>query len=153
MSIDNPIKTRHILLNNGLDQRMVQLMSQKNYELKEQRHHARTALGLPAELTLNAKTHAVWVQDISLKGVLITGSAPTLVRIEPQSTGHLVIRSDPEQITVLELDIRIARINAGLIGATWGTIDLENLTSLRELLNANFADSALLERELFELVH
>ena len=128
-------------------------MSQKNSELTEHRHHTRTALGLPAELKIDATTHAVWIQDISLKGVLISDPALSLVRIDPQSTKHLVILSDPERVTLLELDIRIVRINAGLIGATWGTIDLENLTALRALLNAHFADSALLERELFELVH
>lgn len=128
-------------------------MSQKQYELKEQRHHARTALGLPAELTLDGLTHAVWIQDISLKGMLITGLPPSLVGIEPQSTGHLVILSDPERIPLLALDIHIVRINAGLMGASWATIDLENLTSLRELLNVHLADSALLDRELFELVH
>ncbi len=128
-------------------------MSQNNSESKEHRHHTRTALDLPAELKIDATTHAVWIQDISLKGVLITYPAQSLKLIEPQSTGHLVILSDPERIALLELDIHIVRINTGLIGATWGTIDLDNLTALRELLNAHFADHALLKRELFELVH
>jgi hypothetical protein len=128
-------------------------MSQSHCASKEHRHHTRTALDLPAELQMGATTHAVWIQDISLKGVLITDPAQSLKLIEPQSTGHLVIRSDPERVILIELDIRAVRINAGLIGATWGTIDLDNLTALRELLNAHFVDHALLQRELFELVH
>ncbi|MGC8698308.1 MAG: PilZ domain-containing protein [Halothiobacillus sp.] len=128
-------------------------MSQNNFELKEQRHHTRTALDLPAELRLDAITYAVWIQDISLKGVLITDPSPTFELIKPQSTGHLALFSDPERMTLLELDIKIVRIKPRQIGATWHTIDLDNLTQLRALLNVHFADPDLLTRDLGELVH
>ncbi|OYV25752.1 MAG: hypothetical protein B7Z82_08025, partial [Halothiobacillus sp. 20-54-6] len=59
--------------------------------------------------------------------------------------------SDPERIPLLELDVFVLRNTSGLIGATWGRIDLDNLTQLRELLSANFANAQLIERELFEL--
>ncbi|MHB1228902.1 MAG: PilZ domain-containing protein [Halothiobacillus sp.] len=126
-------------------------MNQNNSVPEEQRHHARSALGLPAEFKSGTEVYSVWIQDISLKGVRIKCPAEEINHIIPKSTGHLVILSDPERIPLLELDVFVLRNTSGLIGATWGRIDLDNLTQLRELLSANFANAQLIERELFEL--
>jgi len=125
---------------------------------KEQRKFARLALSLPGSLKLENKKYRVRIQDISLKGALIEQEHSqnddfSKLDLQKNSSGHLVILADPEDIPLLELDVQILRNQAGMIGLTWPTIDLDNLTQLREILIANLANEELIDRDLLELFH
>jgi hypothetical protein len=123
---------------------------------KENRKYARLTLSLPGCLKLSGEEYRVHIRDISLKGALIeqehsqNGSTAAL-DLQKDSSGHLVILADPEDIPLLELDVQILRNQSGMVGLTWPTIDLDNLTQLREILVANLANEELIERDLFEL--
>lgn len=122
----------------------------------EKRKYARLTLSLPGCLKLSEGEYRVHIRDISLKGALIeqdhsqNGNTATL-DLQKDSSGHLVILADPEDIPLLELDVQILRNQSGMVGLTWPTIDLDNLTQLREILVANLANEELIERDLFEL--
>lgn len=123
---------------------------------KENRKYARLSLSLPGRLKLEGKAYRVHIRDISLKGALIEQDAPNnasvgALNLQEVAAGHLTILADPEDIPLLELDVQILRIQSGLIGLTWPTIDLDNLTQLREILVANLANEELIERDLIEL--
>lgn len=123
---------------------------------KEHRKYARLTLSLPGCLKLSEEEYRVRIRDISLKGALIeqehsqNGNTAAL-DLQKDSSGHLVILADPEDIPLLELDVQILRNQSGMVGLTWPTIDLDNLTQLREILVANLANEELIERDLFEL--
>lgn len=131
-------------------------MSPDSASPKENRKYARLTLSLPGRLKLSEGEYRVRIQDISLKGALIeqehsqNGNTATL-DLQKDSSGHLVILADPEDIPLLELDVQILRNQSGMVGLTWPTIDLDNLTQLREILVANLANEELIERDLFEL--
>lgn len=123
---------------------------------KENRKYARLLLSLPGLLKLEGETYRVHIRDISLKGALIEQDASNNARsstlsFQNDDHGHLTILADPEDIPLLELDIQILRNQSGMIGLTWPTIDLDNLTQLREILLANLANEELIERDLIEL--
>ncbi|OZB37355.1 MAG: hypothetical protein B7X44_02050 [Halothiobacillus sp. 15-55-196] len=123
---------------------------------KEKRKFVRLALSLPGSLKLEKKKYRVRIQDISLKGALIEqehsqNDDSSKLDLQENSSGHLVILADPEDIPLLELDVQILRNQSGMIGLTWPTIDLNNLTQLREILIANLANDELIYRDLLEL--
>lgn len=124
----------------------------------EQRKYARLPLFLPGCLKLSQREFRVWIRDISLKGALVeqlpnqNDTTPTF-NPHKNHSGQLVITADPEGITLLELEVQILRNQSGMIGLTWPTIDLDNLTQLREILMANLANEALIERDFFNLFH
>lgn len=131
-------------------------MSQDTAPPEEHRKYARLTLSLPGSLKLSEGEYRVRIRDISLKGALIehehsqNGDSVEL-NIQKDSSGHLVILTDPEDIPLLELDVQILRIESGMVGLMWPTIDLDNLIQLREILVANLANEELIERELYEL--
>lgn len=122
----------------------------------EHRKYSRLSLSLPGSLMLEGVVFRVRIRDISLKGALVeqdkskneNGATLNLLK---DSSGHLSILADPEGTPLLELDVQILRNQSGMVGLTWPTIDLDNLTQLREILVANLANEELIERELFEL--
>ena len=125
---------------------------------KEQRKFTRLALSLPGSLKFENKKYRVRIQDISLKGALIEqergqNDDSSKLDFQKNSSGHLVILADPEDIPLLELDVQILRNQSNMIGLTWPTIDLDNLTQLREILIANLANEELIDRDLLELFH
>ncbi|OZB73330.1 MAG: hypothetical protein B7X37_08745 [Halothiobacillus sp. 14-55-98] len=125
---------------------------------KEQRKFARLSLSLPGSLKFEKRDYRVRIQDISLKGALIEqehtqNDDSSKLDLQKNSSGHLVILADPEDIPLLELDVKILRNQSGMIGLTWPTIDLDNLTQLREILIANLANEELIDRDLLELFH
>ncbi|ACX96124.1 PilZ domain-containing protein [Halothiobacillus neapolitanus] len=133
-------------------------MSQEATSPKEQRKFTRLELSLPGSLKLENKKYRVRIQDISLKGALIEqehgqNDDSSKLDFQKNSSGHLVILADPEDIPLLELDVQILRNQSGMIGLTWPTIDLDNLTQLREILIANLANEELIDRDLIELFH
>jgi hypothetical protein len=133
-------------------------MSPEAISPKEQRKFARLSLSLPGSLNFEKRDYRVRIQDISLKGALIEqehtqNDDSSKLDLQKNSSGHLVILADPEDIPLLELDVQILRNKSGMIGLTWPTIDLDNLTQLREILIANLANEELIDRDLLELFH
>ena len=123
---------------------------------KENRKYARLSLSLPGSLKLSGGEYRVRIRDISLKGALIEhehspSDITDALDFQKDTSGHLIILADPEDIPLLELDVQILRNQSGMVGLTWPTIDLDNLTQLREILVANLANEELIERDLFEL--
>lgn len=131
-------------------------MSQNTASPNEKRQFKRLALSLPGRLALKGHALPVQIKDISLKGALValeqdTTETTIAVDLTKDASGHLVILADPEEVPLLELNVQLLRDQSGMIAVTWPTIDLDNLTQLREILVINLADEALIERDLLEL--
>lgn len=117
----------------------------------EHRHHVRPALGLPAIVRLNGQPLDALVQDISLKGALLKLNQPQTQPLSLNTPLHLDLLSDPEHILLLSLDALVRHASTCWLGVSWPTIDLDNLTELKQLLIANVANDQLIDRELSEL--
>ncbi len=83
--------------------------------------------------------------DISLKGALI--------HTPPEWNGKvgepcvMQLRLDPSTETIA-MDMEVRRADGERLGLHCRMIDVESLTHLRRLLELNFGDPALVEREL-----
>lgn len=117
----------------------------------EHRHHVRPTLGLPAIVRLNGQPLDALVQDISLKGALLKLNQPQTQPLGLNTPLHLDLLSDPEHILLLSLDALVRHASTCWLGVSWPTIDLDNLTELKQLLIANVANDQLIDRELSEL--
>ncbi len=122
-----------------------------NERLHEHRRHVRPILGLPARLRLHEASLGAIVEDISLKGALLRLDEPLAQPLDIGTALHLDLLSDPEHMTLLSLDAEVRHASSAWLGVYWPTIDLDNLTALRQLLIANVADDQRIDRELSEL--
>lgn len=117
----------------------------------EHRHFVRLALGLPAVVRYGENTDHVIVHDISLKGALLKLAHPLAPAPSLGSALHFDLFSDPERILLLSLDASVRHAADHWLGVSWPTIDLDNLTALRQLLVAHVTNESLIDRELSEL--
>ncbi|WP_407276364.1 PilZ domain-containing protein [Halothiobacillus sp. DCM-1] len=115
------------------------------------RHYVRPALGLPAVVRLQGQELGALVTDISLKGALLKLDTPLPQPCALNTALHLDLLSDPERILLLSLNAEVRHASSHWLGVSWPTIDLDNLTTLRQLLIANVADDQQIDRELSEL--
>lgn len=131
-------------------------MSSSKPPQENHRRHTRLALSLPGQLELSDEVWNVWIRDVSLKGALVEQKdyheSDSFFESRINCAGHLRILTDPEHKTLLEWDVRVIHGHENMIGVAWPTIDLDNLTILREILVANLANEELIERELTELL-
>ena len=117
----------------------------------EHRHFVRPVLGLPAVVHCGGDSYGAMVHDISLKGALLKLDSSLPYPLHLNTALHLELLSDPEHIPLLSLDALVRHASTCWLGVSWPTIDLDNLTALRQLLVANVADDQLIDRELTEL--
>jgi hypothetical protein len=126
------------------------------------RRFLRSVFQAPARLTLSSGMLDVQVVDISLKGVLAelrAGAGTTL----PVQGGRGRLRMSLSATDYIAMDVAVARVQqieagTGGFGTAWqiglqcAHIDLDSVTHLRQLIERNMQDPALLGRELAVLI-
>lgn len=118
-----------------------------------QRRFARVEIPLPVRIRCPKATLRGTILDVSLKGVLIElETAGSLSDDCVAESLNIEILSDPDQTVLVELTARIVRESSRTLALAWSSIELDALTHLRELLQANGVEEHQLSRELSELL-
>ena len=112
----------------------------------ERRHFVRVSFDARALLTTPNDTFSVHVQDLSLKGALIT--APAQAHLQP---GMLTLALT-ETGNHIAMSTEVAHVEGLHTGLLCRGIDLDSVTHLRRLIELQLGDPALLERDLAELM-
>lgn len=117
-------------------------------EFEERRPFSRVDFNAPARLIQGDREWTAEVLDVSLKGILLA---------LPEDAGlqeHLPVNVEIRLSSQIEIDMycRIARHEHGQLGLACVSIDLESIQHLRRLVELNMGDSAIMERELSELI-
>lgn len=101
-----------------------------------------------ARLNLGGDIREVQLLDVSLKGALVDlGEAPTCA---VGTRGRLRLLLSPT--TFIAMDVAVSRVQGTRLGLHCLHIDLDSVTHLRQLIERNLQDPALLGRELAVLV-
>lgn len=116
------------------------------------RRFLRSVFRAPARLTLAGMQHQVQMLDVSFKGALVQWSDPNALRppVIPGARGRL--RLPLTDLDVIAMDVAVARVGVREIGLKCVHIDLDSMTHLRQLIERNMQDPALLGRELSLLI-
>lgn len=115
----------------------------------ERRHFWRSVFHAPVQLTLLGETHQVYLLDISLKGALVVTLKSALENRDNLRAGQrceLLLRLSPE--VAIKMEMTIVNADAAFLGLACDHIDLDSMTHLRNLVELNSGDPALLGREL-----
>lgn len=129
-------------------------VAQEQYKgMITQRRFARVEIPLPVRIRCPEETLRGTILDVSLKGILIELEVPGSVSHDCVADPlDVQILSDPDQTVLVELNARVIRENDGSLALAWSTIELDELTHLRELLQYNGVEEHQLSRELSELL-
>jgi len=112
------------------------------------RRFLRSVFQSSARLNLAGSMHDVQLLDVSLKGALVdTG---VMRRCEIGGRGRLRLLLSPT--TFIAMDVAVTRVSGSQLGLQCLHIDLDSMTHLRQLMERNAQDPALLRRELSTLV-
>jgi hypothetical protein len=114
----------------------------------DRRQFLRSVFHAPVRLRLGAQESPAVLHDVSLKGALLEVSAGWEGRIGQPC--RLWLALSPE--ATIEMDATVAHIEGWHIGLHCERMDLDSMTHLRQLLEHNADDPALLERDLATLV-
>lgn len=112
------------------------------------RRFLRMVFQAPARLNLAGQMREVQLLDISLKGALVDMGAALRCRVGTH--GRLRLPLSPT--TIIAMDIVVARVQGSQLGLQCTHIDLDSVTHLRQLIERNAQDPALLGRELAVLI-
>jgi hypothetical protein len=112
------------------------------------RRFLRMVFQAPARLNLAGQVREVQLLDISLKGALVDMGAALRCRVGTH--GRLRLTLSPT--TFIAMDVAVARVQGSLLGLQCTHIDLDSVTHLRQLIERNAQDPALLGRELAVLI-
>ncbi len=120
------------------------------------RRFLRSVFQASARLTLSGGMLEVRILDISLKGVLVEADAGQSVMPTSGARGRL--RLTLSVTDFIAMDVAVARVQETVpgrtvqIGLQCTHIDLDSVTHLRQLIERNMQDPALLGRELAVLI-
>lgn len=112
------------------------------------RRFLRSVFQAPARLTLAGYMREVQVLDVSLKGALVDMGAALPCPVGAR--GRLRLLLSPT--TFIAMDVGVTRVHGSQLGLQCLHIDLDSMTHLRQLIERNSQDPALLVRELSVLV-
>lgn len=112
------------------------------------RRFLRMVFQAPARLNLAGQMREVQLLDISLKGALVDMGVALRCRVGTH--GRLRLTLSPT--TFIAMDIVVARVQGSQLGLQCTHIDLDSVTHLRQLIERNAQDPALLGRELAVLI-
>lgn len=115
---------------------------------QERRRFTRIAFDAEAELRAGDNRWVAKIEDISLKGVLLSHPEG----FEAQLGDELVIETWLDSDVHMVLPVTLKRVDADYLGCACGVIDLESITHLRRLVELNLGDESLLDRELEHLI-
>ena len=114
--------------------------------MEQRRKFSRVDFDAQCSLVLGGQVYETSLVDISMKGALV--DRPELWEDAPDRKCQLLIQLDAG--TILTMDMEEARMIEGKLGLVCVSIDVESATHLRRLLELNFGDPALVERELVQ---
>ncbi len=116
---------------------------------KERRKYTRVQYVSNVQLYSGTSYWGAKIQDISLKGVLLTkpdgwsGQKNDVFRLNIQMDGSAGI----------SMSIQVAHVDEVSIGAKWTQIDMDSFSRLKRILELHFADSDMLSREISHLTN
>jgi len=116
--------------------------------LKNRRQFLRSDFHAPVHLTLAGQRSQAHLHDVSLRGALVETPDGWTGRVGDRCQLRLTLASD---VHIL-MDTTVAHIEDHHVGLHCEHIDLDSMTHLRQLVEHNAADPALLERDLATLV-
>jgi hypothetical protein len=102
----------------------------------------------PVRLSLGGHDSQAYLHDLSLKGALVEVSGGWGGQVGDSCRLRLELASD----AVIGMEARVAHIEGRHVGLRCEHIDLDSMTHLRQLVEHNADEPALLERELATLV-
>lgn len=114
----------------------------------DRRHFLRSIFHAPVRLRLGGRDSQAYLHDISLRGALVEVSASWGGRVGEACELQLQLASD----VGIVMETRVAHIAGRHVGLHCEHIDLDSMTHLRQLVEHNADDPALLERDLATLV-
>ncbi|MBS0447701.1 MAG: PilZ domain-containing protein [Proteobacteria bacterium] len=121
----------------------------------ERRHHARIHFEHAAQLAYAGQHLPATVIDLSFKGALVEVTGPK--HADTLSVGAPCILSLPLSDTAgapaITMSGEVAHLAGDQVGMLCRSIDLDSMTHLRQLIELNLGNPALLEREFQALVH
>lgn len=112
------------------------------------RRFLRTVFQAPARLNLAGRMREVQLLDVSFKGALVDLGEALRCPIGTHGRLRLLLSST----TFIAMDIQVARVQGSCLGLQCTHIDLDSVTHLRQLIEHNAQDPALLGRELAVLI-
>ncbi|HPW84145.1 MAG TPA: PilZ domain-containing protein [Rhodoferax sp.] len=108
------------------------------------RRFLRSAFHAKARLNFSGYLREVQLLDVSLKGALVD-----LGQVLPCPVGARGrLRLSLSTTTFIAMDVSVARVEGSQLGLKCTHIDLDSVTHLRQLIERNSQDPALLVREL-----
>ena len=114
----------------------------------ERRRFWRANFHAGAKLLTDLAEYKVQIEDLSLKGALVT--LPEQAEIGPQENCRLQLTlADDVSITLWG---RIAHVDGLQIGIRCESMDLDSVTHLRRLVELNLGDQDLLDRDFAALL-
>lgn len=114
----------------------------------ERRQFWRSDFHAPAHVTLLGRDHRVRLLDVSLKGALVEHDRAWTAQAGQKC--HFRLELAPGVTIVMEATV--AHVEAQHIGLHCDRIDLDSITHLRQLVERNADDPAILDRDLAMLV-
>ncbi|MDJ0740266.1 MAG: PilZ domain-containing protein [Gammaproteobacteria bacterium] len=116
----------------------------------ERRRFHRIGTDKPVAVRSASGDHAGTTLDVSLRGLLLEPSDGW----QPQSGTPVEarIRLDDGDDCCIDLQGRVAHVDARRIGIHVTAVDVESASRLRRMVELNLGDTTLIERELAELI-
>ncbi len=114
----------------------------------DRRQFLRSVFHAPVRLRLGERESQAFLHDVSLKGALVEVSASWGGRVG--ETCRLRLELAPH--AAILMDTTVAHIEGRHVGLHCERLDLDSMTHLRQLVEHNADDPALLERDLATLV-
>lgn len=114
----------------------------------ERRQHLRSVFHATVTLHTMAGDEIALLRDISLKGAMVEIGSTWRGRVGDICKLSLALASDAK----IEMRTIVAHVNGTQVGLRCEQVDLESMTHLRQLVEHNAEDPALLERELATLM-
>ena len=114
----------------------------------ERRRFWRSDFHAPAHVSQDGRVYVVRLVDVSLKGALVEHKDGWT----PQAGQKCRLQIDLGPDVVIVMDCVITHLDANHIGLQCERIDLDSITHLRQLVERNADDPAVLDRDLAMLV-
>lgn len=114
----------------------------------DRRQFLRSVFHAPVRLSLGGHDSKAYLHDISLKGALVEVPAGWAGQAGDKCRLRLELASD----VAIVMQTTVAHVEGRHVGLHCDHIDLDSMTHLRQLVEHNADDPALLERELGTLV-
>jgi hypothetical protein len=115
----------------------------------ERRQFSRVAFNAPALLISGDQRHEVKVLDLSLKGALVEVPAGWTAALKAPCVLNIRLTDIEGGISMAA---EVAHVENAHVGLQCRSIDLDSVTHLRQLIEINLGDAALLERDLKSLI-